>query len=243
MTERQRTNRSRTPPKPWFSPSDVMAVVTRFASGLADIVANSVLILLTVVFIHLEAAGFRRKYVSVFNPSPETMERIQGVIEQIHHYVRIKTWVSLWTGGLVGLWLWGFGISYPMLWALVAFLLNYIPNIGSVVAAVPVVLLTWIEHGEGKCLGVIAGYTIVNGIFGGFLEPRWLGKSLGVSPLIVFVSLVFWGWVLGPTGMLFSVPLTMTAMIAMEGFDDTRWLATMMSGADDIGDDQSKATG
>jgi AI-2 transport protein TqsA len=115
-----------------------------------------------------------------------------------------------------------------MLWGLLAFALNYVPNIGSIIAAVPAVLLSIVQLGVLKALVVAAGYAGINMVMGSFLEPRFMGRGLGLSTLVVFLSLLFWGWVLGPVGMLLSVPLTMTAKIALESRDDTRWIAVLL---------------
>jgi predicted PurR-regulated permease PerM len=107
-------------------------------------------------------------------------------------------------------------------------LLNYVPSIGSILAAIPPVLLASIQFGFGSALLVVLGYLVVNVSIGNLIEPRVMGRGLGLSTLIVFLSLVFWGWVLGPVGMLLSVPLTMVIKIVMGGQDDTRWLAIML---------------
>ena len=120
-------------------------------------------------------------------------------------------------------------VDYPLLWGLLAFLLNYIPNLGSIIAAVPTVLLTLVQLGWSAALIVFAGYSVVNVVIGSFIEPRFMGKGLGLSTLVVFLSLVFWGWVLGPVGMLLSVPLTMTLKIALESSEENRWLAKLLS--------------
>jgi len=116
-------------------------------------------------------------------------------------------------------------------WALLAFLLNFIPNIGSIIAAIPALLIAWLELTTLSAIGCAIGYIAVNVGIGNILEPRLMGRSLGLSPLVVFCSMIFWGWVLGPVGMLLSVPLTMTVHIVLNGFDDTRWIATIMGGA------------
>jgi AI-2 transport protein TqsA len=107
-------------------------------------------------------------------------------------------------------------------------MLNFIPNLGSIIAAVPAVLLALIQLGVGDALYTGLGYVVVNMLIGNVLEPRMMGKGLDLSTLVVFLSLVFWGWVLGPVGMLLSVPLTMTLKIALESFDDTRWVAVFL---------------
>ena len=143
----------------------------------------------------------------------------------------IKTTVSVMTGVVVTVFLFAVGVDFPILWGLVAFLLNYVPNIGSIIAAVPAVLLALIQLGTGYALVTAGGYVAINVIMGNGVEPRFMGRGLGLSPLVVFLSLVFWGWMLGPVGMLLSVPLTMTAKIAMEAHPDTSWLAQLLGPA------------
>jgi AI-2 transport protein TqsA len=136
---------------------------------------------------------------------------------------------SLMTGLLVGAWVYLLGIDYPVLWGLLAFFFNFVPNIGSIIAAVPAVLLALLQYDLTRALLTAAGYLAINLVLGNLVEPRIMGKGLGLSTLIVFISLVFWGWVLGPIGMLFSVPLTMVVKIVLENFDQTRWVAILLS--------------
>jgi AI-2 transport protein TqsA len=120
------------------------------------------------------------------------------------------------------------GVDFAPTWGLLAFLLNFIPNIGSIIAAVPAILLALIQLGLPSALLTLLGYLVVNITIGNFLEPRVMGRSLGLSTLVVFLSLLFWRWVLGPIGMVLSVPLTMTAKIALAVNEDTRWLAVLL---------------
>jgi predicted PurR-regulated permease PerM len=103
-----------------------------------------------------------------------------------------------------------------------------LPNIGSIIAAIPAVLLAFIQFGLGPAIAVAAVYLAVNGVLGNVVEPRLQGKGLGLYTLVVFVSLLFWGWVLGPVGMLLSAPLTMSVKIALESLPDTRWIAILL---------------
>ncbi|MEL7401671.1 MAG: AI-2E family transporter, partial [Pseudomonadota bacterium] len=146
----------------------------------------------------------------------------------VQQYLAIKSLVSLGTGITIGLILWIIGVDYAPLWALVAFLLNYIPNIGSIIAAIPAVLIALIQLGVGEALLVGLSYVLVNTVFGNVVEPRLMGRSLGLSTLVVFISLVFWGWILGPVGMLLSIPLTMVMKIALESRPQSRWIATLL---------------
>jgi predicted PurR-regulated permease PerM len=115
-----------------------------------------------------------------------------------------------------------------VLWGLVAFLFNFVPNIGSIIAAVPALLLALVQLGPGPALAAGAGYLVVNIVMGNVVEPRFMGRGVGLSTLVVFLSLVFWGWVLGPVGMLLSVPLTMVVKLALEANPETRWIAVLI---------------
>jgi len=211
-----------------FDPARLIGMAATIVLSVSQILSNTMLILLTVVFILLEASTFPQKLRAAFGDHPGTQERYRLIIERIRSYLVIKTAMSLLTGTLVAIWLWMFGIPYAGLWGMLAFLLNYIPNIGSIIAAVPALLVAWLDL--GLLVGVAAGigYLVVNVVVGNILEPRILGRGMGLSALVVFCSMVFWGWALGPVGMLLSVPLTMAARVAFEGFEDTRWLGTLL---------------
>ncbi|MGA9620421.1 MAG: AI-2E family transporter, partial [Serratia proteamaculans] len=107
-------------------------------------------------------------------------------------------------------------VRFAFVWALLAFSLNYIPNIGSVLAAIPPVAQVLVFSGLYEALLVVAGYLAINLVFGNIIEPRMMGRGLGMSTFVVFLSLLFWGWLLGPVGMLLSVPLTSVCKILME---------------------------
>jgi predicted PurR-regulated permease PerM len=149
-------------------------------------------------------------------------------MENVNRYLIIKTAASLVTGILIGLWVWILGLDFPLIWGLLAFMLNYIPTLGSIIAGVPAVLLGFIQFGPGRALMVAVGYLVVNAVLGSVVEPRFQGRGLGLSTLVVFLSLAFWGWVWGPVGALLSVPLTMTLKIALESSPDTRGIAILL---------------
>ncbi len=157
-----------------------------------------------------------------------------AITEGVNRYLGIKSVTSLITAGIVYLFLSLQGVDFPVLWALLAFLFNFIPNIGSIIAAIPPVLLSLIQFGFGSALFTALGFLVVNILIGSILEPRIMGKGIGLSVLVVFISLSFWGWVLGPVGMLLSVPLTMTVKIALGGNESTRWLALLLGSNRDV---------
>lgn len=211
-----------------FDPGAAMNLAAQVLNGLGNALTNSFLILMTVIFMLLEAASFPVKLKAITDRPDQQSARLDGFIKDVKQYIAIKTWVSLSTGLIITLWLFLLGVDYPLLWGLLAFVLNYIPNIGSIIAAVPAILLALIQIGPGRALAVACGYVIVNVVIGSVVEPRFMGRGLGLSTLVVFLSLLFWGWVLGPVGMLLSVPLTITAKLALDSREETKWLAVML---------------
>lgn len=212
----------------YINPGAVMLFASEVFSGFGNALSNILIIILTVIFILLESSGFRPKLKKAFKQPNFSMAGFDDFIKSINKYMAIKTWISLATGIFVTILLTALGIDYPLLWGLLAYLLNYVPNIGSIIAAIPPTLLALIQFGLLKALLVMAGFALVNIIIGNILEPRFLGKGLGLSTLVVFFSLIFWGWVLGPVGMFLSVPLTMTVKIALSTSEETNWLSIMM---------------
>jgi len=160
--------------------------------------------------------------------SKPVLDYLATVTDSLKRYIVIKSLISLFTGVAVGLIVGLMGVDFPVLWGLLAFALNFIPNIGSILAAVPAVLLAMIQYGPASALIVAGGYVAVNLVVGNLIEPRVTGQGLGLSTLVVFLSLVFWGWVFGAMGMLLSVPLTMTIKIALESHPDSRWVAALL---------------
>ncbi len=220
-------------------PGALMGLVSSALSAFASTLSNLFLVMLVVIFILAEAAGLRRKLEAAFetrpdsDQSPARMERLEQVVDNVQRYLAWKTIISLGTGACVGLWCWILGVDFPFLWALVAFLFNFVPNIGSLIAAAPPVLLATIQFGPGRAAAVAGGYVVVNLVFGNVVEPLVMGRKLGLSSLVVFLSLILWGFVWGPVGMLLSVPLTVIVRIGLEANPSTRWIAVLMGPAPD----------
>ena len=211
-----------------INPGQIIDLMGRGLRGIVATLSNTLLVVLTMVFMLMEAATLEVKLRAMFGSRPGLTERFQQVTNQVQQYLAIKTLVSLVTGLVVGVWVHLLGLDFALIWGLVAFLLNYIPTIGSIIAAVPAVLLAAVQLGLGRALLVAVGYVVVNTVLGNLVEPALMGRRLGLSTLIVFLSLVFWGWVWGPVGMLLSVPLTMIVKILLENSEDLQWVAVML---------------
>ncbi len=211
-----------------LDPAKAMQMAAVGLKGLGGLLTNTFLILLTVIFILLEAASFPTKLSAILHNPDTGLSRFGDLLKNINSYMAIKTATSALTGILVSLWLWVVGVDYAVLWGTLAFLLNFVPNIGSIIASVPALLLALIQLGPGGALWSLLGYILINVIVGNVIEPRFMGRGLGLSTLVVFVSLVFWGWILGPVGMFLSVPLTMMIKISLDSNDETRWISILL---------------
>lgn len=159
-------------------------------------------------------------------------ENLARVTLDIQAYLSVKFVVSLGTGLAAGGWAWLLGVDFAVLWGMLAFLLNFVPNIGSVLAAFPPSLLALVQFGPGRAALMVLGYIGVNSVFSYFIEPYLLGRRLNLSPLIVVVSIITWGWVWGLAGVLLAVPMTMVVKLGLENSDHFRWIADLMSGGD-----------
>ena len=211
-----------------ISPGSVMSWVGSGLKGLASLVSNAFMISLIVVFMLLEGVWVPTKLRVAFGEGSDTVRRLSNAATHIQRYLAVKTIISLVTGALVALLTAVIGLDFALVWGLLAFLLNFIPTIGSLLAAVPAVLLALVQLGPGSALAVAIGFLVINVSFGNIIEPNVMGRTLGLSTLVVFLSLVFWGWVLGTIGMLLSVPLTMIIKIILESSEKTKPIAIML---------------
>jgi AI-2 transport protein TqsA len=217
----------------YLDPGAAMNMATNLLSSLGGVLTDFLLILLIVVFMLFEAESVPKKiHIALDDPSMK-IQQIDKFLVSVKNYLAIKTLVSLGTGIIIGLWLYFLGVDHFLLWAVLAFLLNYIPNIGSIIAAVPAVLLAFVQLGATAAGLTALGFVVSNMVMGNVIEPRYMGRGLGLSTLVVFLSLIFWGWLLGTVGMLLSVPLTMIVKIALESSPDTRWVALLLASDSD----------
>ena len=179
-----------------------------------------------------EASSLSHKLHLALDDPQARLKQIDQFLASVNNYLAIKTLVSIATGVIVSIMLWAFGLDFFLLWGVLAFLLNYIPNIGSIIAAVPAMSLAVLQLGPAAAGFIGLGYLTINTVMGNVVEPRYLGRGLGLSTLVVFISLIFWGWLLGTVGMLLSVPLTMVIKIALENSAEGHWFAVLLSSED-----------
>ena len=211
-----------------FDANAMLTAIGQIMIGLRGLVTNGAVILLLVVFMLLEASTFPGKLRAAWGPKSSALTGFERFSDSVKRYLMIKSVMSAATGISVTLLLLATGVDFPILWGFLAFFLNFIPNIGSVIAAIPPVFLALVQFGLGRALVVAVGFLVLNVSWSNLVEPRVMGRGVGLSPLVIFLSLIFWAWVLGPVGMVLSVPLTMILKIAFESSPHTLRLAILL---------------
>jgi AI-2 transport protein TqsA len=215
-----------------ISTAAIMDFVGGTLSRVASFLSNAFLVVLILIFMLAEASVFPDKFRALMgkhNGEDEDLGRFAKITGEVLDYLLIKTVVSLATGITIGLWAWTMQLDFPILLGLIGFLFNYVPTIGSILAAIPAVLLSLVQFGGlGPAAVVAFGYLVINIIFGNLIEPQLLGRRLGLSTLVVILSLIFWAWIWGPVGALLAVPLTMIVKIMLENTQDLKWVAILL---------------
>ena len=212
----------------YIKPEVILNLTAGLVTGLSSMLSDLILILLTVTFILLEVSSFPLKVRTILGDPQKIFPHFTKYVLDMKRYMVIKTIINLVAGILIALWMYILGVQFPILWGFLAFLLHYIPNIGAIIAALPAALLALVQLGLGSALLVIAGNVIVGFVIGNVIETRLMGRKLGLSTLVVFLSLLFWGSVLGLIGAILCIPLTMTLKYAFESSASTRWIALLL---------------
>ena len=212
----------------YLNPQFAITYAGRIAKALSDMLGQALLIFIIVAFMLMETSGLHRKLHAIPGVSEANLEALEKNFQDVRRYVSLKSVMSILTGTLVALWLWILGIDNALFMGLLAFFLNFVPTIGSFLAAVPGVLLGLILLGPSMAAVTAIGYIVINVGVSNVIEPRFIGQSLGLSPLVIVVSLIFWGWLLGPVGMLLSVPLTMAVKVGLEAGGATKPIAVLL---------------
>jgi predicted PurR-regulated permease PerM len=211
-----------------INPDTVRRVTARLLAGLGSALFEIVVVLLTVTFILLEASSFPAKLRAILGDPKKDFHPFMRFVYDINRYMGIKTAISMAAGVLIWIWLSILGVDFPILWGFLAFLLHYVPNIGALIASVPAVTLALIQLGIGPAALAAVGYLSVNFVLGNVVEPMLMGRRLGLSTLVVFLSLIFWGGLLGLIGVILCIPLTMTMKFICENNKSTEWIAVLL---------------
>lgn len=204
------------------------ALGTTFGT-LAAIFAGAVMVIILMAFILLEARGTKSRVQAVSLAGGPDLGHLLDCASDVQKYLTIKTAISALTGILAGFWCWLFDLNYPLLWAIIAFLFNFIPAVGSAAASIPAIIEALVVQGGGGAIGIAIGYGLINFCLDNFLQPSLLGRRFGISPLVIILSVIFWGWLWGPIGMFLAVPLTMVGKVLIDHSEEFRWLSVAMS--------------
>ena len=202
---------------------------TNIIGSIGTFLSKFLLVVIGVAFILAESKSFQTKLRVIFRNNAKKLEHFNLFSFNIQKYFVVKSFTSFLTGFIITLVLTLFGVDYPVLWGVIAMLFNFVPVVGSIIASIPAVLLTFMNLDINTTIWVIVLYVIINISISNILEPKLMGKELGLSPLVIFFSLIFWGYILGIVGMFLAVPITMTLKIAFDSNTSTHWLGILMS--------------
>ncbi len=211
-----------------FNAGAVFGYASKFITGIGGVVGQIILLILVAAFILGETNSYPIKLKVVLSDPDVSLGNITVISKNIRYYLGIKTLTGLFAGTCVTIILLIMGIKFAIIWGILVLLMRYIPNIGSIIAAIPIFLFVLIQEGLDGVLYIGIGYSAINFIVGQIIEPKFFGKGMGLSTLAVFLSLVFWGWTLGDVGMLLAVPITMAMKISLETRENSRWMAVML---------------
>jgi AI-2 transport protein TqsA len=213
----------------------VLGFVINTLTAVQKVIGQVIFIALLTLFMIFELDLFPIKFKAIFGRKGKkgAEDNLALITKNITRYLGIKTVSSFLTALLIYIALRIIGVDYAILWAMIAFLFNFIPNIGSMIAAIPALAFAWVQLGGTGFLWAGLTYLIVNMIIGSIVEPKILGKGMGLSTFVVFLSLVFWGWILGPVGFFLSVPLTMVLKIMLSSNESSKYFAILLGTKED----------
>jgi AI-2 transport protein TqsA len=194
-------------------------LVGTLLSGVAGLVGNLVFLLILLLFLSVEANSVGARMQAIGYDRPEVAEALSGFAVDTRKYMLVTTVFGLIVAVLDTIALTLMGIPLAVTWGLLAFITNYIPNIGFVLGVIPPALLGLLEGGPGLMAGVIVVYCVLNFVVQSLIQPRFVGDSVGLSVVVTFLSLVFWAWLIGPLGALLSIPLTLLAKALLVDID------------------------
>jgi AI-2 transport protein TqsA len=212
-------------------PDTLLPLLGRTLSQVAAVLSHTVLVLILVVFLLFDALDLPERMTGAFSRSSVDASRWSRIADEVKEYLVLKTYLCLFTGAVTWIVLAATGIDFAPLWALVAVLLGYVPNIGPFIATAPPVLLALLQVGPGRMVIVLGLLSTVYLVIGNVIEPQVLGRRLGLSASVVFFALILWGWIWGPAGMLLSVPLMVVLKILLENSPNYGWLALLFEPA------------
>lgn len=200
-------------------------------SSLLNAVALVVLVFFLLLLMLLETHTWRDKSRTAFrwHSAAAIFDTTDAIADQVRRYLTVRTVVSLISGVCAGLWAMVMGVDFALLWGLLTFILNYVPNIGSIISVIPPTLMAVFQFGPGRGAVVLAGLIAIEQVIGNYIDPRLQGRKMSISPVVVLVSVIFWGWIWGTVGALIAVPITATVIIVCAHVPSLRPIALLLS--------------
>ena len=217
-----------------ISTSKIVEVSVSFVSGLLGALTDVGLVIVIIAFMLAEALDLPGK-IEIVRPrmGDATVDRFTRAIGHMRQYLTLTALVGAGAGVLDTIFLWIIGVPFPVLWGVLSFLLSFIPNVGFILALIPPTILALLEFGWPMAVVVIVGYIVINGLFDNVIKPKFMGEGLNLSAMLVFVSLIFWGFILGPMGAILAIPLTVLVKeLLVEADDRWSWVGILMGTTD-----------
>ncbi len=208
----------------------VVETSVSFVSGLLGALTDVGLVIVIIAFMLVEALDLPGK-LKVVRPmmGDATVSRWSRSVDHMRQYLTLTALVGAGAGVLDTIFLWIIGVPFPVLWGVLSFLFSFIPNVGFLLALIPPTILALLEFGWPMAIVVIVGYIIINGLFDNVIKPKFMGEGLNLSVMLVFVSLIFWGFILGPLGAILAIPLTVLVKeLLVEADDKWSWIGILM---------------
>ncbi len=208
----------------FLSPGTLVDVLSFFLSMMADILKNSFFILLMTMFVLVEGPLFIRRLGQAFGPDHFLPQNLRTLARRMISYFGLRAVVNFVTASATGLMFWFFGIPHAGLWAVLTFFLSFVPYIGAFVAGIPPVLLAYAQGGLALAVTVGVLMVVINTVTENIIAPMIMGKGLSISPTVVFLSFIFWMFILGGSGAFIAMPLTLGILLFLHSFEETRAL-------------------
>lgn len=215
-------------PQDYLGMEKIVNMSQAVGSGALSFMSITTLILVLMTFLLGEAPLFIKNFRSLPSQKVHGKQQIFKALKGIQKYLFIKTIASACTG-ILAWWLCAaMNVPFAFLWGVLAYVLNYIPTIGSIVAAIPPILMAMLFGGWGDAFIVAGGFIAINFAIGNGIEPIFLGKQFGIATSVVLLSVLLWGWVWGPVGMFLAVPISVLIKLALENSKDLYWVAAII---------------
>ncbi|MBI5947636.1 MAG: AI-2E family transporter [Chloroflexi bacterium] len=213
--------------------NDALQFAVDFALGMASTLTSTVLMGVVLVYLLAESAGYSKRFHRAIGEQAPFHRALEDFARDLGKFMNLRAWLGLIAAIFDAILLWALGVDFAVFWGVLSFAMSFIPNVGFIIALVPPTVLAFIEFGVVKSLVVLGGYIAINSGIDYIVAPRMLGRGLNLSPLVTFLAVVFWAWILGAPGAFLALPLTLAIKkLVLEQFEETRWIAAVI-GTDD----------